>query len=209
MYDINEGECQEARRTGRIPQELEHLHEGRLQTKEGESYRGVTTFNVPIGEDGYVAHVLKNKAEKVRQLAREYTTDLEEENPHKLWTMLQLSLHHRVTYWLRTCTPEETEEMARMVDGAIMEGAQAATIIYFEQTDAAKDKSRVPARIKGGGIKRLEDVRYPTFLGALLEILPRCIDRKKGDGEIERGCYSEQLTDVIGAGAYDATRHRN
>jgi hypothetical protein len=45
-----------------------------------------------IGEDEYVAHVLWNKAKKSRQLAREFTRDLEEENPYELWTMLQLSL---------------------------------------------------------------------------------------------------------------------
>ena len=29
------------------------------------------------------------------------------------------------------------------------------------------------------------------------------------DGEIVRGCYSEQLTEAIGEGAYDATGHKN
>jgi len=62
--------------------------------------------------------------------------------------------------------------------------------------------------MKGGDIKRLEDVRYPAFWGALLDILPRCIDRKEDDGVIERGHYSEQLTYVLSVEAYDAAGHR-
>ncbi len=41
--------------------------------------------------------------------------------------------------------------------------------------------------MKGGGVKKLEDVRYPAFLGALLDILPRCVDRKEEKGEVVRG----------------------
>ena len=43
-------------------------------------------------------------------------------------------LQHRATYWLRTCTPEETdEEMAETVDICIiMEAVKAATGVSFE-----------------------------------------------------------------------------
>ena len=46
--------------------------------------------------------------------------------------MLQVSLQHRTTYWLRTCTPEETKEMAGHVDCCIMEAVQAATGVSFD-----------------------------------------------------------------------------
>ena len=58
MYNFKEGECQEAKTGGFIPEDLNHLQEGRLRTDDGHEYRGVTIFNVPIGEDEYVAHVL-------------------------------------------------------------------------------------------------------------------------------------------------------
>jgi len=67
------------------------------------------------------------------------------------------------------------------------------------------ERLRLPARMKGGGIKRAR----PAFLGALLDILPRCIDRKAGNGEEIPRYYSEQLTEAIGKGAYDAEGHRN
>jgi hypothetical protein len=66
----------------------------------------VTIFNVPVGEEEYVKHVLRDKAKKVNKITRDYTWDLEEENPHELCNMLPFSLQHRITYCLRICTPE-------------------------------------------------------------------------------------------------------
>ena len=79
--------------------------------------------------------------------------------------MLQLSLQHRITYWLRTCTHEETAEMAGRVDCCIMEAIQATPGVEFDTEVMAKERLRLQARMKGGGIKRAADVKYLTFLG--------------------------------------------
>jgi len=50
---------------------------------------------------------------------------------------------------------------------------------------------------------------YPAFLGALMDILPRYVDRKESNGEITTGTYSDQLTAVIGEGAYDEDGRKN
>jgi hypothetical protein len=63
--------------------------------------------------------------------------------------------------------------------------------------------------MKGGGIKMATDKRYPAFLGAMLDVLPRMIDRKDENGEVTVGVYSSQMKDIIGEGAYDAKGHRN
>ena len=47
----------------------------------GEKLRGVTIFNVPVGEDEYIRHVLRDKAEKVKKTTKDYTRDMEEETP--------------------------------------------------------------------------------------------------------------------------------
>ena len=90
--------------------------------------------------------------------------------------------------------------MARHVDCCIMEAVQAATWVNFEAELMAKERLRLPARMKGGGIKRSTDSRYPAFLGALLDILPRCVDGKERNGEVTKGTYSDQLTEVVGVG---------
>jgi hypothetical protein len=99
--------------------------------------------------------------------------------------------------------------MARIVDHCIMEAVQVATSVKFETEELAKARLRLPARMKGGGIKRAEDNRYPAFLGAMLDVLPRLIDRKDENGEIAPGVYPVQMKGIIGKGAYDKAGHIN
>jgi hypothetical protein len=63
-----------------------------------------------------------------------------------------------------------------------MDAVQAATGVDFDTEVMAKERLRLPARMKGGGIKRATDTRYPSFPGALLDILPRCVDKKENNG---------------------------
>ncbi len=48
-------------------------------------------------------------------------------------------------------------------------------------------------------------LRQPTFLGGILNMLPRCIDSKEEEEEKVKGIYTRQLGDIIGEGAYEAT----
>ena len=73
-----------------------------------------------------------------------YVRDLGDKYPQELWTMLQFSLQHRITYWLWTCTPSETAKMARHVDCCIMEAVQSATGVNFETEMMAKERLRLP-----------------------------------------------------------------
>ncbi len=82
-----------------------------------------------------------------------------------------------------------------------MEAVQVATGINFKANDMARERLRLPARMKGGGVKQAADRRYPTFLGALMDVLPRLIDRKAENGEVEAGVYPDQMTAIIGEGA--------
>jgi hypothetical protein len=77
--------------------------------------------------------------------------------------------------------------MARHVDCCIMEAVRAATGVFFETELMAKQRLRLPARMKGGGIRKSTNSGYPAFLGALLDILPRCVDRKDRNGEVTKG----------------------
>jgi hypothetical protein len=63
--------------------------------------------------------------------------------------------------------------------------------------------------MKGGGVKRATDKRYPAFLGAMLDVLPIMIDMEDENREVTVGVYSSQLPHIIGEGAYDAEGHRN
>jgi hypothetical protein len=75
-----------------------------------------------------------------------------------------------------------------------MEATQAATGVGFSTEETARNELRLPPRMKGGGMKKAADTRYPAFVGVLLDILPRCIDKRDEHGEIHLGYYSQQLT---------------
>ena len=111
-------------------------------------------FNAPIGEVGFIAEILKDKAHDVCRVIYDSTTDLQDEHPLEPWTMLQYSLHHKVTYWLRTSAPDETKYMAEMVEGALLEAAERAIRIDFGSEEMARRRLHIPARLKGGGIKK-------------------------------------------------------
>ena len=70
-----------------IPEELRLMEEGIYVNENGDKLRGVTVFNVPIGEPEYVETVLKNKAREVAGVARIYIEDSEEDYPQELWTL--------------------------------------------------------------------------------------------------------------------------
>jgi len=50
MYSKEAGACEAARKAGHIPEELQHLQEGVHVSESGDLLRGLTIFNVPVGE---------------------------------------------------------------------------------------------------------------------------------------------------------------
>jgi len=64
-----------------ILEEPRLMEKGIYVNENGDMLKGVTVFNVPIGEPEYVETVLKNKALEVARGARKYIEDLEEEDP--------------------------------------------------------------------------------------------------------------------------------
>ena len=91
----------------------------------------------------------------------------------------------------------------------IMEAVHAATGVDFDGEEVARERLRIPARMKGGGIRRATETRYPAFQGAHLDVLPRCIDRTEDNGECSKGYYTQQLKEAKGEGAFDSEGHRN
>ena len=82
--------------------------------------------------------------------------------------------------------------MAKLVDAVIVEAVHAVTcIIDFNVEVIAKDRLRLQARVKGGGIRSMMDMRRPVFLDAILYILPRCIDSKAPTGELTKEIYNK------------------
>ena len=116
-----------ARNECHVPEELRQLQEGTYVNWAGDILKGIQVFNVPFRTERYVHAEMRKKALQVKQTTETCVQDPGDEYPQELWTMLRFSLQHRVTYWLRTCTPEETNEMAETVDLCIMGAVHVAT----------------------------------------------------------------------------------
>jgi hypothetical protein len=108
------------------------MHEGIFINNDGDMLRGLHVFNVLVGDPEYTTTVLKTKATQMRTTTRNYVADMADDHPQELWTMLQYSLQHKTTYWLRTCTTSETEEKASLVDSCILEALKVSTCIDYE-----------------------------------------------------------------------------
>ncbi len=98
MFSNEEEACEAARSAGYIPEEFMHLQEGVHVNESGDRLRGLTIFNVPVGEERFVQLKLREKAMQVERTTKAYVRDLGDEYPQELWTMLQFSLQHRITY---------------------------------------------------------------------------------------------------------------
>jgi hypothetical protein len=57
--------------------------------------------------------------------------------------------------------------MVHHVDLCITEAAKVATEVEFEVEEAARDKLRLSTGMKGGGIVRTTNTRYPTYLAGM------------------------------------------
>ena len=94
MYIMDAGAWQECIERNLIPEEMSLMDECIYVNEDGDTLRGDTVFNVPVGEPEYFEAVQSNKAREVASVARNYIEDMEEDCPHKLWFLLQYSLQH-------------------------------------------------------------------------------------------------------------------
>ncbi len=95
--------------------------------------------------------------------------------------------------------------MAEIVEGALMEAAERAKGVDFGADELAYKRLGILTRLKGGGIRSLRDLRQQASLGAILDMLPRCIDNKDDEGGTIKDIYTRHLGDIIGEGAFEAT----
>ena len=210
MFNMDDGAWEVCQTRDLVSESLGSIEKGVHIDADGKRLRGLTIFNVPIGEHGYMEKILRNKAIEVAKVNMEYVCYLEKNYPHELCTMWQYSTQHMVTYWLRTCTHGKTEEIDKIVEAAIIDAVHAATGGNFIVDGVAKDRLRLPARLKGGELLNMTYLRRPAFLGAILDTLWRCIDKnnKEPNGELMKRVYTKPLKVTIGQGAYDAECHR-
>jgi hypothetical protein len=81
-----------------ILEELRAISKGTYLNEEGAIYKGIHVFNAPIGEPDYVPEMLEDKAHETHRVINTYASDLADNHAQELWTILQYSLYHMITY---------------------------------------------------------------------------------------------------------------
>jgi hypothetical protein len=179
LFSPDEMAWDDVKRRNLIPESLRHMQGGIFVKIDGDRLRGVMVFNVHVREAEYIATILRKKAEQVATITRGYVKDLADEHPQQLWTTLRYSLQHRVTYWLITCTPHETKEMASLEDAYILKAVEAATRIDTEEEDVAEEGLRLPTIMKGGGVKKADKPTENNIFGSVARH-PASMHRHRG-----------------------------
>ena len=90
--------------------------------------RGIIVAGVPIGENAYVAEVLRHKADEIIEYI-DATTERLREHPHALWAALYYCCQSRFDYWLRHVPPRHTAVPAANIDAALLHAFSTLTYL--------------------------------------------------------------------------------
>ena len=137
--------------------------------------RRVTTFNVPVGDSGYVERFLNFKASGLVSNNNIIDSKLQARSHGQfLWPMFLKSLCHCFDYWVQHCPPSATAAAAANVDTSLMKLAGTALRQDFTSPGAVRAlaRLRLPVRDKGGGIRSLGASAPAAFVGAISSV--RC-----------------------------------
>ncbi len=79
-----------------------------------------------------------------------------------------------------------------MVEGALLEVAERRIMgVDFVAKEMARRRLHIPTTLKEVGIRNITVLKQPTFVVAILDFLPRCIERNDDNGDIVKGVYTK------------------
>jgi hypothetical protein len=165
---------------------------------------GIQVFNIPFGDPGFVAADMRRRGMEVDGIHQLYAQKLHLLDPALLWCFAQLSLQHRSTYWLRNMPPAQVGEYCAIVDAALLRTAASALGFQPQEGSLALRRLRLPASLKGGGLRSAAATSPAAYLGALGEVLPTFVDHFGREGASIPGVYHHQLGDVIGEASFQS-----
>ena len=175
----------------------------------GELGSGLNVCNIPVGDDGYVQSYLSSKASDVVSQIRKITLGLRD-FANEEWCALYYSSSHQWDYWATHALPRDSLPHSADVDVALLVAATSATGVDFTGNEIERRRLRLPARLRGGGVRSHVETTAAAFCGAVNQAVPRFIDRTDDAGEFVAGFFPS-LASVLGAGSFDhgseATRY--
>ena len=165
---------------------------------------GINVCNVPLGSQGYVTSFLTSKAEVVASNIRRISKELAN-YANEAWCLLFYSSAAQWQYWIAHAYPCDTRGPSTIVDEALIQAATAATGVDFAGSEISRKRLRLPARLRGAGLRSLVETTNAAFIGSVNQALPRFLDHVDSAGERVAGFFPS-LSSWFGAGSFDAHR---
>ena len=167
---------------------------------------GLNVCNIPVGTDEYVQTYLAEKAHVVVSNVNKISFELTD-NSNEAWCLLYYSSAHQWDYWATHAYPRDSLGPSAIVDAALLGAAERATGVGLSNNQDAiaavwRRRLRLPARLRGGGIRAHVETAAASFVGSVNQALPRLIDHTDAAGGHVAGLLPS-LSGVLGAGSFD------
>jgi len=169
---------------GSIPNET-------IADASGNEHHGFSVCNVPIGYCEYDKEYLRQKKRNILKGYNKISTLMDPgrwpypEIPLRqmLWILLVACLQFMGDYWLRHVRPDFTKEFAAGIDEAMAQLLQ--TCIGMDTStwsSIAKQRLRLPIRMKSCGLQDATDRRHAQYIGVLVQSMLPLLDRSDSNG---------------------------
>jgi hypothetical protein len=191
----------------------------RAGTMVAEEFQpGFICYGIPVGSREYVRHHLHLKVLDVAREVGEVLEALEGEG-QAIWTVARSSTLMKLDYHISLCYPSDMVEAAKEMDHLLWGMVERATNISIPKMEEGRgvecclqlpitrhrDRTyqdwmlRTPVRMGGFGLRSMEDVSLPAFMGAVEQSLPHFLG--------EEGIFP-QLAATLGEVGEGPTRWR-
>ena len=182
-------------------------------TDPNVTHPGILVAGVPIGSRGYINAVMCEHGDRIVSKIKSTVDMLRPKSAQALHTALYYSLQPLGDYWLQHVYPSDVlaSGFASRIDDAIREGTDAAWGAKVSADAFARERSTLPSRMKGGGIRSRSVITPAAFVGAAVKAIPQFIDCYSGLAGTAAGPrrgYFHHLAVAIGAGAFEEGGHR-
>ena len=145
-------------------------------------------YGVPVGSPEYVTYKLKEKAKEIISDAEKARQVLSQDR-QALWSALRLSIQQRFEYLMKLVAPSLCKPVAKELDAALWKVLEAACgfqvprgegglVLRLQAVHSLSSRSfqewvvRQPVRLYGWGLRSLEDLCGPAYIGTLETALP-------------------------------------
>jgi hypothetical protein len=173
---------------------------------------GIKVAGIPLGDAAFMGAALDTKATKLEAKFTQVANQLAPRNQFQLWAVLRCCLRPTGDYFARLLFPDDAAPLMHRIDAAVRQVKE----LSFSQDLSADGplgelgaelhdrQSQLPKRGHGLGLRSLyKKSQSVDFVAALLDTLPRLVDRSSDGGEVTEQGLANWLAPVIGAGAFD------